>query len=145
MNSFTTEITVDRTPEEVFTAITDVRAWFSKTITGNATKPGDEFSFVDKGIPSSRIQVTAAVPGRRIDWHVEEAYLAFVDEHDEWTGTSMTFDLTPTEGGTRLRFTHHGLTPDQSCYGECSQCWTGCVNTSLYELLTTGVGQPIPV
>ncbi|OAP27534.1 hypothetical protein [Amycolatopsis rubida] len=39
MNSFTTELTVDRTPEEVFAAVTDVRSWFSKTITG-AASPG---------------------------------------------------------------------------------------------------------
>ncbi|WP_246412626.1 hypothetical protein [Amycolatopsis dendrobii] len=47
MNSFTTELTVDRTPEEVFAAVTDVRGWFSKTITGTATAVGDAFSFVD--------------------------------------------------------------------------------------------------
>lgn len=144
MNSFTTELTVDRTPEEVFAAVTDVRAWFSKTITSTATAVGDAFSFVDKGIPSTRIRVTELVPGRRVAWHVEDAYVAFTDQPDEWTDTRMSFDITPGPNGTTLRFTHHGLTPDQACYRECSRGWTSCVNTSLHALLTTGVGEPIP-
>ena len=144
MNSFTTELTVDRTPEEVFAAVTDVRAWFSESITGSATAVGAEFSFIDKSIPTSRIRVTELVPGRRIAWHVEDAYIAFIDQHDEWTDTRMTFDITPGAGGTTLRFTHHGLTPESACYRDCSRGWTSCVNTSLHALLTTGVGKPIP-
>lgn len=84
------------------------------------------------------------MPGRRVAWHVEDAYVAFVDQHDEWTGTRMSFDISPGPTGTTLRFTHHGLTPDQACYRECSRGWTNCVNTSLHALLTTGVGEPIP-
>lgn len=143
MNSFTTELTVDRTPEEVFAAITDVRAWFSESITGAATAVGDEFSFIDKSIPTSRIRVTELVPGRRVAWDVEDAYIAFIDQHDEWNDTRMSFDITPGADGTRLRFTHHGLTPDQACYRDCSRGWTSCVK-SLGTLLATGVGEPIP-
>lgn len=143
MNSFTTELTVDRTPEEVFAAITDVRAWFSESITGVAKAVGDAFSFIGKSIPTSRIRVTELVPGRRVAWHVEDAYIAFIDQHDEWNGTRMTFDITPAADGTRLRFTHHGLTPDRACYQDCSRGWTSCVQ-SLGTLLTTGVGEPIP-
>ena len=142
-DSFTSEFTVDRTPEEVFAAVTDVRAWFSKTITGDSAAVGDEFSFVDQGITSSRIRVTEAVPGRRVVWHVEDAYLAFIDEHDEWTGTTMTFEIIPAGDRTVLRFTHHGLTPDRACYQDCSLGWNGCVNTSLKDLITTGTGRPI--
>ncbi|ATY15284.1 SRPBCC domain-containing protein [Amycolatopsis sp. AA4] len=144
MNSFTTELTVDRTPEEVFAAVTDVRGWFSESITGTATEVGDAFSFLDKSIPTSRIRVTELEPGRRISWHVEDAYLAFIDQHDEWNDTRMTFDITPGPAGTTLRFTHHGLTPDSACYRDCSRGWTSCVNTSLHALLTTGAGKPIP-
>jgi uncharacterized protein YndB with AHSA1/START domain len=143
MTDYTAEFTVERTPEEVYAAVTDVRAWFSKTITGDAAKTGDEFAFADKGITSSRIRVTEAVPGRRIVWHVEDAYLAFIDEHDEWTGTTMTFDISPAEDGTTLRFTHHGLTPERACYNDCSLGWDGCVTTSLQSLITTGTGRPI--
>jgi uncharacterized protein YndB with AHSA1/START domain len=141
--SYATEFTVDRTPEEVFVAVTDVRAWFSKTITGDAAEVGDEFHFADSGITSSRIRIAESVPGRRVVWHVEDAYLAFIDEHDEWTGTSMTFEITPTTGGTTLRFTHEGLTPASVCYGDCSQGWDGCVSTSLHDLITSGTGRPI--
>jgi uncharacterized protein YndB with AHSA1/START domain len=142
-DSYTTEFTVDRTPDEVFAAVTDVRGWWSETITGGTARAGDEFSFTDQGIPFSRIRVTDAVPGRRVAWRVEDAYLAFVDDHDEWTGTTVTFELTPTASGTALRFTHHGLRPVSACYQDCSRGWDYCFTTSLRDLITTGTGRPI--
>ncbi|SFQ70024.1 Activator of Hsp90 ATPase homolog 1-like protein [Amycolatopsis arida] len=136
-DDFTTEFIVDHTPDEVFAAINDVRAWFSETITGASAEVGDVFSFADEAITSGRIRVTDLVPGRRVAWHVEDA-------HDEWNDTTMTFEITRGEAGTTLRFTHHGLTPASACYRACSQGWTDCVNTSLRALITTGTGQPIP-
>ena len=41
---FTTEFTVDNTPEEVFAAINNVRGWWSGEIVGETTKLGDTFS-----------------------------------------------------------------------------------------------------
>ncbi|GAA4201827.1 SRPBCC domain-containing protein [Actinocatenispora rupis] len=143
-SDFTTEITVDRTPHDVLLAVTDVRARFSETITGEATTVGDEFSSVDQRITSSRLRATDVVPGRRVAWHVDEAYRDFAEEYDEWAGTSVTFEIAPPGVGTTLRFTHHGPTLGLACYRVCAQGWTGCINTSLHALMTTGTGRPIP-
>ena len=40
---FTTTMTVDRTPDEVFDAINNARGWWSRTIVGATTHVGDEF------------------------------------------------------------------------------------------------------
>lgn len=54
-------------------------------------------------------------------WRVVHAYLSFIDDHDEWTGTSVTFDLTAGAGGTTVNFTHEGLTASGSaCFTECT-------------------------
>lgn len=43
--SFSTSFTVDRTPDQVFDAVTDVRRWWMTTIDGDDRAVGDEFSF----------------------------------------------------------------------------------------------------
>ena len=149
-------VTVDRTPEEVFAAITDVRGWWSANIIGNTTAAGDEFVFTDDsaypgeaarantGIRFARFQITDCVPGHRVVWHVVDAYLSFIDDHDEWTGTDAVFDLSTDGHRTTLQFTHTGLTAAESaCFEDCSRGWTFYITRSLPELITTGAGQPI--
>lgn len=153
----TATMTVDQTPDQVFEAITNVRGWWSENLIGNSAAPRDEFVFTDDskypgeaartktGIRFARFQVTEAVPGRRVVWHVVDSYLDFIDDHHEWTGTSVIFDITTGAQGTTLHFTHEGLTAAESaCFEACSRGWTFYITKSLPQLITTGVGQPIP-
>ncbi|RSM86278.1 SRPBCC domain-containing protein [Kibdelosporangium aridum] len=149
-------MTVAQTPEEVFEAITNVRGWWSENLIGDSAALRDEFVFTDdsehpgetakasEGIRFARFQITEVVPGRRMVWHVVDAYLSFIDDHDEWTGTNVIFDLTTDAHGTTLHFTHEGLTAAESaCFEACSRGWTFYITQSLPQLITTGVGQPI--
>jgi hypothetical protein len=149
-------MTVDRTPEEVFEAVTNVRGWWSENIIGDTVAVGDEFVFTDDsafpgetaradtGIRFARFQLTEVVPGRRMVWHVVDSHLAFIAEHDEWTDTRAVFDITGDVHGTTLRFTHEGLTAAESaCFESCSRGWTFYITQSLPQLITTGTGQPI--
>ncbi|UAK29741.1 SRPBCC domain-containing protein [Nocardia asteroides] len=153
----TAATTVDRTPEEVFSAITNVRGWWSENIIGDTAAVRDEFVFTDdsthageaaqgkKGIRFARFQLTEVVPNRRVVWHVVDSYLDFIDDHDEWTGTDVIFDLTAAARGTTLRFRHEGLTAKKSaCFEACSRGWTFYITESLPQLITTGAGRPIP-
>ncbi|MGC7101112.1 SRPBCC family protein [Amycolatopsis lurida] len=152
----TATMTIDKTPEEVFAAITDVRGWWSENLIGDTTALHDEFVFTDdieyagetarakKGIRFARFQLTEVVPGRRMVWRVVDADLTFIDDRDEWTGTSVVFDLTADERGTTLHFTHEGLTAAKSaCFEACSRGWTFYITQSLPKLITTGTGQPM--
>lgn len=137
-------ITVEQTPDEVFAAITDVRGWWSETVIGNTADLNDQFVFYDQGIRFCRFRITEVVPGERVVWHVVDAYLAFIDDHDEWTGTSVVFDIAAGPDGTTLHFVHEGLTEASPCYEACSKGWDFYINQSLPQLLSTGTGQPIP-
>ena len=151
----TATMTVDRTPEEVFDAITNVRGWWSENLIGHSAALHDEFVFTDdsshpgesaqtkKGIRFARFQVTEAVRGRRVVWHVVDSYLDFIDDRHEWTNTTVIFDITTDERGTTVHFTHEGLTPESECFEACSRGWTFYITRSLPELITTGTGQPI--
>jgi uncharacterized protein YndB with AHSA1/START domain len=123
-NSFTTTITVDRTPEEAFAAINDSRRWWGGAIEGPTNVLGGEFTYRYKDIHFSKQQVTELVPGRKVVWTVTDSALQFAEHKDEWTGTKLVFDIARKGDKTEVRFTHVGLVPDFDCYGPCSKGWT---------------------
>jgi hypothetical protein len=140
--SFTTSFTVDQSPQEVFDAINDVRAWWSGEIDGPTDQLGAVFTYRYKDVHKSTQKITGFVPGKKVVWHVSEATLNFVKDKDEWNGTDVVFEIGQKNGKTELRFTHVGLVPAFECYGGCSGAWDFYVKESLRNLITTGKGQP---
>jgi hypothetical protein len=140
--SLTISFTTDRTPEEAFAAINDVRSWWSGEIDGLTSELGAEFTYRYGDIHRSTQQITGFIPGQRVAWHVTDGYLNFVTDKAEWTGTDITFDISPTADGTEVRFTHVGLVPQQECFDSCSPAWNFYIGTSLRNRITTGHGEP---
>ncbi|MEU6584612.1 SRPBCC domain-containing protein [Nocardia sp. NPDC046763] len=140
--NFTTSITVDRTPAEVFAAVLNARGWWSPGIKGGTERVGDQFVFEAPGVHRSEIELTEVVPDRRVVWLVKDNYMSSVQDRTEWVNTEIHFDIAETAGGTELRFTHVGLVPAYECYDACSPAWTFYITESLRDLVTTGVGQP---
>jgi hypothetical protein len=137
--SLTISFTTDRSPDEAFAAVNDVRSWWTGEITGPTDELGAEFTYRYQDIHRSTQRISELVPGRRIAWHVTDGYLSFVPDKSEWTGTDMTFDLIPAAGGgTEVRFTHAGLVPQQPCYDQCAPAWNFYVGTSLRERIAAG-------
>ena len=143
-SDFTATFTVDRTPEEVFAAINDVRGWWSGNIEGDTDALGAEFTYRYKDVHYTKQKISEFVPNQRVVWHVEEAFLNFTEEPDEWAGTDVTIEITPNGDETEVRFTHRGLTPEFECFEACSSAWSFYVNGSLKRLITTGRGEPNP-
>ena len=139
---FTTTILVDQSPKEVFNAINNVRGWWSEEIEGNTDKLGAEFKFQSSDVHRSTQKITEFVPGKKVVWHVLDSQINFVEDKTEWTGTDVIFEITRKDGKTELRFTHAGLAPALECYGECSNAWSLYVRHSLFNLITTGKGDP---
>ena len=140
--SFTTSISVDQTPQEVFDAVNNVRGWWSGEIEGRTDKLGAEFTYRYKDLHRSTQKITEWVPGKKLVWHVLDARLNFVKDKTEWNGTDIVFEINRTNNKTELRFTHAGLVPAFECYGDCSGAWGFYINDSLRRLITTGKGQP---
>jgi len=139
---FTTSFLVDKSPKEAFEAISNVRAWWTEGVEGNTEKLNDEFSVQFWNVHYSKQRLTEVVPYSKIVWLVTESKLTFIDDESEWTGTRVVFDITKKGEQTEVRFTHIGLVPQGECYNDCSNAWSGYVNNSLKNLLTTGVGNP---
>jgi hypothetical protein len=141
MTSFTTAFTTDKSPAEVFAAVNNVRGWWSGEIEGRTDELGAEFTYRYQDLHRSKQKITEFVPGRRVAWHVVDGYLQFVNDKTEWTGTDITFDISPRRSGTELRFTHVGLVPQYECFENCSSAWSFYINSSLRDLITTGKGE----
>jgi hypothetical protein len=142
--NFTTTILVDRTPQEAFDAINDVRGWWSGEIDGRTDLLGAEFTYSYKEVHRTTQRITELVPGKKVVWHVTASQLNFVRDKSEWDGTDIVFEIAKKGDKTEVRFTHVGLVPTFECYGGCSGAWGFYVNESLRDLIMKGRGQPNP-
>ena len=141
-NDYTTSFAVEQSPEDVFNAINNVRAWWSGDIDGSTDRLGDEFRYRYQDLHDTTQRITEWVPGKRVVWHVVDSHINFVKDRAEWNGTDIVFEISRQGGKTELRFTHVGLVPAFECYGGCSDAWGFYINDSLRSLIATGKGQP---
>ena len=141
-SSYTTSFSVDRTAEDVFAAINDVRGWWMTKVDGNNAAVGDEFSYRVPGVHFCRMRVTELVPGRSVVWQVVDNHMSFIEDQREWKGTEIRFELSEKDGATEVRFTHDGLVPSYECFDICRNAWTFYVGDSLWSLAATGEGKP---
>ena len=139
---FTTTLLVDQTPEQVFTAINNVRGWWSEEIEGGTARLNEEFKYHYEDVHRCRIKIIESVPNQKVVWLVEDNYFKFTKDKSEWKGTKMIFEIGKKDNKTQLRFTHLGLVPGYECYEICREGWTNYIQNSLRSLITAGKGQP---
>ena len=137
---YTTSFTVDRSPEEAFAAINNVRGWWEGEIEGWTDRVGSVFTYQYGELHKSRQRVTELVTGKRVVWLVTEGGPRFVNDKNEWTGTVVIFDITRKGGRTQVRFAHKGLIPKLECYDSCTDAWGSIIRDSLLNLIATGKG-----
>jgi uncharacterized protein YndB with AHSA1/START domain len=144
MNSqdFTASFTVDKSPREVYAAINHVRGWWSEDIDGRTDQLGADFKYRYKNVHLCTLQIVELVLEKQVTWLVRDNYFSFTEDKTEWKGTKIQFEITPTDKGTEVRFTHKGLVPAYECYSACSDGWSTYIKGSLRSLILTGRGQP---
>jgi hypothetical protein len=142
--NFTSVFSVERTPQEAFEAIVDVRGWWSQAVEGVTDQVGGEFDYHFKDVHRCRVRITELVPGRKVAWHILENQFNFIEDQTEWEDTEVIFEISEKDGGAEVRFTHVGLVPQYECYDVCSNAWGGYIGGSLRNLINTGTGQPNP-
>lgn len=140
---FTTTFFVDQAPAAVFNAVNNVRGWWQGEVEGPTDKPGDEFIYRMKDFHYSRQRLIEVVPDKKVVWLVTDSKLNFLKDKNEWTGTTISFDIAEINNKTQFRFTHMGLIPGIECYSSCSNGWTKLIQESLVSLITTGKGKDV--
>ena len=136
------QITVDKTPQEVYDAINNVRGWWSEEIEGSTNKLNDEFSYHFEDVHSCKMKLIEVIPHKKVVWLVLDNYFKFTKDKSEWIGTKIIFEIAEKDSKTQLQFTHQGLVPQYECYDICRDAWTSYIQNSLRSLISTGKGQP---
>jgi uncharacterized protein YndB with AHSA1/START domain len=139
---FTTSILVEQTPEQVFNAINNVRGWWSEEIEGSTDKLNDEFKYHYEDVHRCQMKLIEVTPNKKVVWLVLDNYFKFTEDESEWKDNELVFEITAKDSKTQLQFTQQGLTPEYECYNICRDAWSNYINNSLYNLITTGKGQP---
>jgi len=142
---YTTTFQVEQGPQEAYAAINDVRGWWSSGgVGGDTDQVGAEFTYAVPEIHYCKLEIVELDPGRRVVWRVLDSDLSFTKVRDEWTGTTIVFELSTKDGGTEVRFEHVGLVPAYECYENCSSAWSLLINGNLRKRISTGRPQPSP-
>ncbi|MFC4597480.1 SRPBCC family protein [Cohnella hongkongensis] len=84
----------------------------------------------------ARMKVVNLVPGRRIEWECVDA-----NAEPEWIGTTITFELRESGGGTVIDFSHAKWKEATECYRYCNYNWAMFL-LSLKQYCETGKGTP---
>ena len=143
--SYTSEITVDNTPEAAYTALTsDFHKWWT-TDCGQVGKIGDEITY-KFGATYWVMRAINLVPNKTVELECVNAHHV----HDglpssilnEWKGTILKWQIHVQDSRTIVKLTHEGLLPSLECYDICKQGWDYFFVESLKQYLNTGKGSP---
>jgi len=139
---YTVSITVDASVQEVFKSINSVKKWWTDDLEGESQKPGDEFTVHFGDVHVSTQKLIELIPGKKVVWLVTDSNLNFIKDKQEWTNTTISFDIADHGNKTQVQFTHTGLVPEVECYNSCAKGWDYYIKGSLFKLLTEGKGTP---
>jgi len=140
---FTLVLSTDKSPKQVFEAVTDVRGWWSAKLVGNSGKKNDVFEFRYEDMHYSKQRLVEVVANKKVVWQVMDSTLTFLKkDQNEWNGTKVSFEISQDGEKTQLLFTHHGLVPGIECFEACSEGWNHYLRNSLLRLINTGKGKP---
>jgi hypothetical protein len=118
-----------------------VNEWWTPNLEGDSEKPGDEFT-VRFGETAVMFKIAESDINKKIVWLVTESHLPWLEDKNEWTGTSLVWEFTTEGDSVQISLTHVGLVPEVECYDSCVKGWNFFFKESLYKLLTENKGMP---
>jgi len=139
---FHISISTNISAKEAFEKISKVGDWWLTSFKGKALEIDDAFSVIMGAHGNTHFKIVEAVLGKKIVWLVTDCHLSNYKDKKEWKNTKMVFELTETNGKTKLDFTHVGLTSDMECYSDCEWGWNHYITGSLPKFFETGKGTP---
>ena len=141
--SYTKEFTVSVKPELVYKAITkEIDEWWTE-LSNKVLQVGDKLTVQFEAETSWVMVVSETIDNHSLAWQVIEANhdLQNISVKDEWNRTTINWKIEKNKMGSKVSFTHKGLTPALECYETCEKGWDYFLG-SLKSYLDTGKGNP---
>jgi uncharacterized protein YndB with AHSA1/START domain len=133
------ETMIKASPEKIYKALTEQSGlaswWTTDTLAQPKVGTVSEFKFYG-GKGHFKIRVNELEPGKKVYW-------APLQGPPDWTGTRITWDLTPVEGGTKVVFGHRDYESVEGSFPSVGYQWAGYF-ISLKAYLESGKGTPHP-
>ncbi|MDQ2714468.1 MAG: SRPBCC domain-containing protein [Chloroflexota bacterium] len=106
MAAIVKELTIETAPQRVWAALTqsdEIGHWWTNDLNARPEVGSlAEFRFGEWGDFVLRFEVAELDQGKKVHWITRYG-------PPQWTGTSVTWQLTPVHKGTKLVFTHDGF------------------------------------
>jgi uncharacterized protein YndB with AHSA1/START domain len=132
------EVMIEADPEVVYAALTEQQGlakWWTDTNTASP-EVGSEADFVfEGGQMVFKMKIDELSPGERVAWSAIDSPVP------GWPGTTVTYDLTKEETGTKLLFGHRGWPSIDGPFPSINFSWAIYLQ-SLKDYLETGTGAP---
>jgi uncharacterized protein YndB with AHSA1/START domain len=113
------QIPISASAQKVYAALATpagLREWWTADTRADEKVGGKaEFGFDKRGMVF-RMNIDKLEPGERVVWSCH-------GDHPEWSGTVLTWELTPQDGGTTLRFTQSGWKELTDFCASCNSTW----------------------
>jgi hypothetical protein len=139
---YQSSITADIAPQVAFDKIARVSEWWSKDFEGKSEEPNDVFTVRFKNGDMYKVKVAEIIPNKII-WEVIDSYQGWHNDHTEWVGTKIVWEVFPQKDSVEVKMTHFGLVPEFECFDKCSQGWDYLMQKSLSKFLTENTGLPV--
>jgi len=99
-------ISASVTPQAAFEKISRVSQWWAKDFEGKSDEPNDVFTVRFQNGDRYKIKVSEIIPNKKIVWEVIDSYQGWHDNHTEWVGTKIVWEVFPQKEGTEVKLTH---------------------------------------
>lgn len=113
------QIPIEAAPQQVYAALATqagLRGWWTADTTADERVGGKaEFGFDKRGMVF-RMNIEKLEPGKCVVWSCH-------GDHPEWRGTILTWDLSPQNAATTVRFTQSGWKEISDFCATCNSTW----------------------
>ncbi|HEV3224125.1 MAG TPA: SRPBCC domain-containing protein [Puia sp.] len=136
--NYTVEIEVEKSPNDVFNNLINLKKWWPEDFEGEDIKLNSEFIFTTGDSHYSKNKVIEFVPNEKLVWLATES-IRKTDNFD-WTGTKMIFELTHKDNYTIVKFTYDGVVLENES-DRLVQICNMTLKEMFYKFITNGKGK----
>ncbi|HXW61199.1 MAG TPA: SRPBCC domain-containing protein [Candidatus Acidoferrales bacterium] len=132
MSDIKLSMTIEAPPERVYPLISTGRGfaqWWAADVMETASTDTVELGFFNR-TTVYRLTRTRVLPPREAEW--------LCSTGQEWTGTRLWFQLTPSRSGTLVRFTHADWKDETDYFVSCTTVW----GELMFRLKSAAEGRP---